>query len=303
MNWTTELIELFKNDILVKRESRINQILGDEPLIFPERIPFYLGDIGLRNNNIVIDLTTEEKIQLIELKEIPNTIFKYLNWNPYLFQSQLFDSLFKERFLLIRKGRQLGVTTILIDFLIHQCLLNIGSQNLVVCTSNKSIENIYNKLISDLRMIPLAFQVGISKKEEFSILWENGSTIKFRTEKNLTLNQNYDNIILSDSSYFENLSFLLNRVVPTMSSLKNGRIIIDGNITYKKSFFNDLCYGNKFPFKETIINSMNVPTRDSLWEKNKISIFGIEKYLSEFMCLIPETEEWNREFNLYQLLK
>jgi hypothetical protein len=48
---------------------------------------------------------------------------------------------------------------------------------------------------------------------------------------------------------------------------------------------------------------MSVPTRDILWEKNLISIIGIEGYLSEFLCLIPETEEWNREFNLYQLLK
>jgi len=302
MNWTTELINTFRNEAQVRRDSRISQILGDEEPHFPDRLPFLDGYVNIRNTNIIVELTEEEIMEFHQLKEIPNTIFNYFNQQPFLYQSQLFDSLFMDRFSLIRKGRQVGITNLLLNFVLHQVLTNNNSHNLIVGVKDQDLHHIQLNLLGKLGKIPIGFQKGLVENNKFKMKWENGSSITLFRDSKLALSQNYNNIILLDASYFNDLSMILNSIVPAVSARRDGRIILEGNITTKNSFFNDLCGGNKFPFQEKIINSLSFPNRDGNWEAQQIKMVGLENYLAEFLCLIPGAPEWNREINLHQLL-
>lgn len=298
MNWTSELIDLFRNDESSIRDHKLATLLGEEKT-FPEKYPFFNGDKFLRNSEVVIEFSNGEKKELIELKQIPNKFFKYTKMEPYLFQSQLFDNLFKERFVLIRKGRQLGISKIIFNYSLYKLLMCKSS---ILVISNKPSESL-NMLIQTLRKIPIIYQVGIKKITKSKIEWENGSLIKFISYNNLIIGRNYDVTLLLDSSFCSNLSMILNSIVPSISARVNEQIIIEGNILNSPCFFNELCAGNKFPFKEYIINSLNVPNRDQKWEDDQIfCLGGVEEYLTEFMCLIPGTKEWNREINLRKLL-
>lgn len=301
MNWTTELIKTFQNEKILRRDSRISQILGEEPL-FPPRLPFFQKEENIRNSNIIVELTEEEILEYLSLRDIPNTIFKYFDQIPYLFQTQLFDSLFKDRFSIIRKGRQIGLTNILINFLLYQVLMNNDSHNIIMGIKNQDLHHIQQIFLAKLERIPIGFQSGMTRIQDFRLNWENGSSITLTSKIEHVISQNYDNIILLDASHFNDLSMILNMIVPTVSARTQGRIILEGNISTKKSFFNDLCSGNKFPFHEKIVDSLSVPNRDDLWERQMIQRIGLENYLTEFLCLIPGTTEYNREVNLNKLL-
>jgi hypothetical protein len=295
--WTSELIELYRDDIVTRRDKKLCDILGEET-IFPEGSPFFLNDNYLRNSGISIELSDGEKEELIKIINFPNYIFRYSSITPYLFQSQLFDELFKERFVLIRHGRQLGISNIVNHFILNQ-VLSTKSETLVIC--NKPLLE-FQKFLEILRRIPIIYQVGISKSGQLSINWENGSSLRFLSYNKLTIDRNYDNIIILDASHCKDLSNILNSIVPTISARTSGRIIMEGNISLKPSFFNELCAG-KFPFKEKIIDSLSVPNRDQNWINREIkNIGGLEYFLTEYMCLIPGTKEWNREINLHKLL-
>lgn len=303
MNWTTELIDLYRSDIISRRDSRISQILGDELPTFPESIPFFQHDKELRNSNIIIESTEEEIIKFLELKEIPNNIFQFSSLLPHLFHVDTFKFITDQRFTILRKGRQLGISNLILLFVLQQILTENGKKTLILSNKKQDLIKFRENFLTTLKRVPLHLQKGIQKLNKLEMIWEDKSILKLRTVDNQNwLSQNYDNIILLDASFFKDLSMILNMIVPPVSSRTNGRIIIEGNILNKKCFFNDLCNGNKFPFQEKIVNSMNVPFRDENWENQQIQSFGLEIYLAEFMCLIPGTLEYNRQINLHQLL-
>lgn len=294
MEWNTGLIESFRDDIQSQREYYLSNLL-DEDSIYPNTNPFFKGDKYLRNKGILFDLSPVELENIIHSQKYPDYIFRYLGISPYVFQKNLLKSLLTNRINLIVKGRQVGSSRVLEAYILYKCYFS--TNNIIICSPKP--RDFFLKILNTLKTIPHYFQVGIIDISDTKITFENGSSILF-TDPDYIYSHG-DILILTDAFYLS--KDMVNDILPIFYSRKSN-LIIEGCVTTNISYFNDFYQSNecKKYFNTHVINSISIPHRDDYWSKTMIDIYSLDSFLSEFLCLVPGTPEWNREKNLYQLL-
>ena len=198
------------------------------------------------------------------------------------YQTTLLESLRTNKFSLIKHSRQMGVSTVLVEFIVETLLeQNNTNNNTIILFTEKlaSAKHLLNKIrldgrISDLKKI----------KDTVSILQlENGNLIKIASTLDGLRALNSTHVIIDNACFINRLDDIISCIIPVLSSQFNSKLIIASSNKKGSSFFNNLFNDNENNF---IKNKLH-------WSIDEENIKKYEEYK-----LIVDSETFKIEMDL-----
>ena len=203
----------------------------------------------------------------------------------YDFQKDLTASFTKNRFTIINKGRQLGVSTLIAAFSTWMILFYKDKNILVIATKAETAKNIINKVRIIIKNIPQdLFIAKITTDNKHSIELSNGSKIKsVSTSKDAGRSEALSLLIIDEAAHVDNLDELWTGLYPTLAT--GGRCILastpngTGN-KFHKLYVDGETSSNDFS-AVTLPWSVH-PERDEEWFKNETHNLPRKKIAQEY---------------------
>jgi hypothetical protein len=195
------------------------------------------------------------------------------------FQKTLLTSLNENRFSLIKHSRQMGVSTVLIEFIIEN-LLNENNKTIVLFTEKlSSCKELLNKIRLDNRIISLK-----KTKDTVSYLeFENGNRIKIASSLDGLRGYGFEYLIIDNACFVGNLDNLLTNILPILNAKTNSKLILASSNKKGYSYFNELFSNDNNIFIKNILH----------WSIDEENLKKYEEYR-----LIVDSETFKVEMDL-----
>lgn len=298
MIWTTESIKEYDDDPnKIMRESKINSIIDNKDKF---KSPYFNDIKGLRKS-IKFKNTEDEIEYLLKLKKNPKLIdrnikFKHLSGQTSSLcftgiQEEIIDTIHNNRYIVLNTARQIGSSMAIFSYILYYLSVN-NSKNILIISDKTSLYTI-DSFISLYKSLDFFIKPGILKMNKSKIYFDNGNSILFNNS--VPLGTNFDLIFLLDFAYHPNSEDILKHIM--IYNMISSQVIIQSqpnkkDDTFSKLFLNDdkIWYRKKF-------------TLSLIDEKSVIKKIGISSYLKEYLCLFPESKEYNRLSNIYKILE
>jgi hypothetical protein len=187
------------------------------------------------------------------------------------YQITLLESLKIDRFSLIKHSRQMGVSTVLTEFIIELLLTNENNNIIIICEKLSSSKHLLNKIRIDNRL----FDLKKIKNNTRRLDYENGNSIRIISNLDGLRGHEYSHVIIDNACFINNLSDFLTTITPMLNIKKNSQLIIASNNKKGWSFFNDLFKNNDNIFKKHLIKWELNEKYDEIWYNN------LKNYLSD----------------------
>ena len=200
------------------------------------------------------------------------------------YQTTLLESLHTNKFSLIKHSRQMGVSTVLIEFIIETLLEQNNTNNTIILFTEKlaSAKDLLRKISLDARISNLKkIKDTISKIE-----LENGNLIKIASTLDGLRGYNYTHVVIDNGCFINSLDVIISSIIPVLTSEFNSKLIIASSNKKGYSFFNDLFKDNENNF---IKNKLH-------WTIDEENIKKYEEYK-----LIVDAETFKIEMDLEEL--
>jgi len=208
------------------------------------------------------------------------------------YQQDLLDTFKTHRFVLVKHSRQMGVTTTIIEHIIH-LLLDDKKHTIIFFTLNSTIgKEILNKIRTDNRVSGVGF---VNQKTNVLVL-NNGNKVKLGITSDSFRGDNFTDFILDNGCFINNLKQLIQIAQVNLASQKYSSIIISSSNKKGVSDFNELFNDTKNIFKKQLIHWSSNKELDNEWSDK------IKKQMSEadFKCEYdlldtPQEEKNNKD--------
>lgn len=206
----------------------------------------------------------------------------------YDFQEKMVETFFQNRFTITMCSRQVGKSTTVLAFFLHQILFN---KNFAVCISANKLQ-IATDLLGRLKLayehLPMFLKQGVRQWARTKIVLSNGSKAFAAATSSSAVRGGSYNILLLDEFAFvpDNMANeFYASVFPTISSGKTTKVIMvstpNGMNLFHK-FWVDAEYGRN-DFVPIKVRWDQVPGRDKEWMEATIrNIGGQEKFDQEY---------------------
>lgn len=101
-----------------------------------------------------------------------------INFHLYSFQEQCLTDFDKHRFVIINKGRQLGLSTLIAGFALYKMIFNSDFNSLVIATKQEVAKNLVTKVRVMHENLPSWLKAQTEEDNKLSLRFKNGSQIK-----------------------------------------------------------------------------------------------------------------------------
>lgn len=263
---------------------------------------------GTRKANILYSYNEEE---IIEYSKCYNDVCyfseKYCkimiddgstnNINLRDYQINILNKYSSNRFFINLISRQMGIDVINAIYFLHKMLFSVNINIGIISHKSMSSVSILDKIKNIYKNLPFFLKKGIVAWNNKNIIFENGSLIDVITfyNKGLSIDKNYDMILLNEFSKIKEQEYLYKLIFPTISSISNSQLFIksgpNGNC-----FFNKLVeetedgHPNRNVFNILRTYWWQVKGRDDKWKQEEIKKLGSEELFME-------------EYGLYFIIK
>lgn len=195
------------------------------------------------------------------------------------FQKTLLNSLNEHRFSLVKHSRQMGVSTVLIEFIIEK-LINKNDITIVLFAEKlSSCKGLLNKIRLDNRIISLK-----KIKETVSYLeLENGNRIKIASTLDGLRGYGFEYLVIDNACFISNLDNLLTSILPILTYRETTKLIIASSNKKGNSYFNELFSDDNNIFVKNILH----------WSIDEENIKKYEEYK-----LLVDSETFKIEMDL-----
>lgn len=178
-------------------------------------------------------------------------------------------------------------STITVGFALHQLLFKSYYNIVLLAQDHSSAKELLSKLKLALENIPLFLQQGITKLNENSIFFENGSRVFAKaSSKNAVRGRAVNCIITDELAHVSEAEEMFASIWPTISSGKTTKFFaISTPMGY--NLFHKLwveAERGSNGFVPITIPWNAVPGRDDEWKKNEIAAFGQDFFDREYNC-------------------
>lgn len=163
--------------------------------------------------------------------------FEVMDYVPTSKQQVILDTLVNNKFNIIRKSRQVGVSTALLVGVIEKM---ISSPGIRVCMVNHKSAMCYHT--RDL-LIDLFNSIGVTEFDEqnkFRVSLPNGSYVSFITNSNQFSAQSWDWVVFDEAAYIESLPLMLGMA----KGMANCDITLSSTPSPKYTEFNNLYFSS-----------------------------------------------------------
>jgi hypothetical protein len=263
-------------------------------------IKHYLANPKLKKTNVVLDLTKEQVHEFIRCSKDPiyfiENYVKIITLDRglvqiklYPFQKQAVLDINHNRRVIVKAGRQVGKTTMVVGYILWYILFNEDKFIAILANKAPTAREILNRIKIAYESMPLWLQQGVRVWNKGDIELENNCRVMATSTASSAIRGYSISLLYLDEFAFvpSNIADeFFTSVYPTISSGETSKILISstpcGMNHYYRMWTEAIEGYNGFKYIEA--NWRQVPGRTQQWANEQRKVLGEEKFLQEMEC-------------------
>lgn len=266
----------------------------------PTRIKNYLGNPNLKRINMALQMTEEQVREYIKCAEDPIYFIEhyvkiitldkgFVQIKLYPFQKEAIVDINENRRVIVKAGRQVGKTTMVVGYILWYILFNEDKFVAILANKAPTAREILNRIKIAYESLPLWLQQGVRVWNKGDIELENNCRVMATSTASSAIRGYSISLLYLDEFAFvpSNIADeFFTSVYPTISSGTQSKILISSTpngMNHYYRMWTEAIEGQN-GFKHIEANWRQVPGRDQAWADDQRRILGEEKFLQEMEC-------------------
>lgn len=264
------------------------------------RMKHYLGNPKLKRVGISQSMTEEQITEFIRCSKDPIYFIEnyvkiitldkgFVQIKLYPFQKEAVTDINDNRRVIVKAGRQVGKTTMVVGYILWYILFNEDKFVAILANKAPTAREILNRIKIAYEALPLWLQQGVRVWNKGDIELENNCRVMATSTASSAIRGYSISLLYLDEFAFvpSNIADeFFTSVYPTISSGTQSKILIsstpNGMNHYYRMWTEAVEGQNGFTHIEA--NWRQVPGRDQAWADDQRRILGEEKFLQEMEC-------------------
>jgi len=267
---------------------------------FQTRIKNYLGNPHLKKINMPLQLTEDEVREYVKCSKNPIYFIEryvkiitldegFINISLYPFQKQAIEDINQNRRVILKAGRQLGKTTMIVGYILWYILFNQDKFVAILANKAPTAREILSRIKIAYEALPLWIQQGVKTWNKGDIELENNCRVMATSTASSAIRGFSISLLYLDEFAFvpSNIAEeFFTSVYPTISSGTSSKILISSTPNGMNHFYKmwTQAVENQNGFLHIEANWRQVPGRDQKWADEQRAVLGEQKYFQEVEC-------------------
>jgi len=264
------------------------------------KLKHYLGNPKLKRVNMPMQLTEDQIREFIKCSKDPIYFIEnyvkiitldkgFVQISLYPFQKQAVQDINDNRRVIVKAGRQVGKTTMVVGYILWYILFNEDKFVAILANKAPTAREILNRIKIAYESLPLWLQQGVRVWNKGDIELENNCRIMATSTASSAIRGYSISLLYLDEFAFvpSNIADeFFTSVYPTISSGTQSKILISSTpngMNHYYRMWTEAVEGQN-GFKHIEANWRQVPGRDQAWADDQRRILGEEKFLQEMEC-------------------
>lgn len=269
------------------------------------KIDAYRANPNLKRVGIPIEYTEDQLSEYMKCMDDPvyfarnyitivNVDHGLMKFNLWPFQEDMLNKFYSDRFVICKMPRQVGKSTTIIAYLLHQLLFRDNTNIAILANKGSTARELLSRLQLAYENLPMWIQQGIVTWNKGNIELENGSkALAASTSSSAVRGSSFNIIFLDEFAFVPNnqAEQFFNSVYPTISSGKTSKVLIVSTPNGLNKFYRmwkDATEGRS-TYTPVEVHWSMVPGRDEKWKEETIRNTSEEQFRQEFECLDGDT--------------
>jgi hypothetical protein len=264
------------------------------------KLKHYLGNPSLKRINMPMQLTEEQVREYVKCAKDPIYFIEnyvkiitldkgFVQISLYPFQRQAVKDINDNRRVIVKAGRQVGKTTMVVGYILWYILFNEDKFVAILANKAPTAREILNRIKIAYEALPLWLQQGVRTWNKGDIELENNCRVMATSTASSAIRGYSISLLYLDEFAFvpSNIADeFFTSVYPTISSGTQSKILISSTpngMNHYYRMWTEAVEGQN-GFKHIEANWRQVPGRDQAWADDQRRILGEEKFLQEMEC-------------------
>jgi hypothetical protein len=264
------------------------------------KLKHYLGNPHLKRINMPMQLTEEQVREYVKCAKDPIYFIEnyvkiitldkgFVQISLYPFQRQAVKDINDNRRVIVKAGRQVGKTTMVVGYILWYILFNEDKFVAILANKAPTAREILNRIKIAYEALPLWLQQGVRTWNKGDIELENNCRVMATSTASSAIRGYSISLLYLDEFAFvpSNIADeFFTSVYPTISSGTQSKILISSTpngMNHYYRMWTEAAEGQN-GFKHIEANWRQVPGRDQAWADDQRRILGEEKFLQEMEC-------------------
>ncbi len=266
----------------------------------PSKLKHYLGNPNLKRVNMPLQLTEDQVREFVRCAQDPIYFIEhyvkiitldkgFVQISLYPFQRQAITDINENRRVIVKAGRQVGKTTMVVGYILWYILFNEDKFVAILANKAPTAREILNRIKIAYESLPLWLQQGVRTWNKGDIELENNCRVMATSTASSAIRGYSISLLYLDEFAFvpSNIADeFFTSVYPTISSGTQSKILISSTpngMNHYYRMWTEAVEGQN-GFKHIEANWRQVPGRDQAWADDQRRILGEEKFLQEMEC-------------------
>ena len=264
------------------------------------KLKHYLGNPHLKRVNMPMQLTEEQVREYVKCAKDPIYFIEnyvkiitldkgFVQISLYPFQRQAVKDINDNRRVIVKAGRQVGKTTMVVGYILWYILFNEDKFVAILANKAPTAREILNRIKIAYEALPLWLQQGVRTWNKGDIELENNCRVMATSTASSAIRGYSISLLYLDEFAFvpSNIADeFFTSVYPTISSGTQSKILISSTPNGMNHYYRMWTEASEGQngFKHIEANWRQVPGRDQAWADDQRRILGEEKFLQEMEC-------------------
>jgi hypothetical protein len=261
---------------------------------------YYLGNPRLKKVGIAQSMTEDQVREFILCSQDPIYFIEryvkiitldrgFVSISLYPFQKQAINDINQNRQVILKAGRQLGKTTMVVGYILWYILFNEDKFVAILANKAPTAREILNRIKIAYEALPLWLQQGVKTWNKGDIELENNCRVMATSTASSAIRGYSISLLYLDEFAFvpSNIADeFFTSVYPTISSGTTSKILISSTPNGMNHFYRmwTEAVEGQSGFMYIEANWRQVPGRDQKWADDQRRVLGEQKYLQEVEC-------------------
>lgn len=264
------------------------------------RMKHYLGNPHLKRVGIAQEMNENQVTEFFKCSQDPVYFIEnyvkvitldkgFVQIKLYPFQRQAINDINDNRSVIVKAGRQIGKTTMVVGYILWYILFNEDKFVAILANKAPTAREILNRIKIAYEALPLWLQQGVKTWNKGDIELENNCRVMATSTASSAIRGYSISLLYLDEFAFVPTNIaeeFFTSVYPTISSGTTSKILIsstpNGMNHYYKMWTEAIEGVNGFMHIEA--NWRQIPGRDQRWADEQRRVLGEQKYLQEIEC-------------------
>jgi len=264
------------------------------------KMKHYLGNPHLKRVGIAQNITEDQVREFYKCSQDPIYFAEnyvkvitldhgFVQIKLYPFQRQAITDINDNRRVIVKAGRQVGKTTMVVAYILWYILFNQDKFVAILANKAPTAREILNRIKIAYEALPLWLQQGVRTWNKGDIELENNCRVMATSTASSAIRGYSISLLYLDEFAFVPTNIaeeFFTSVYPTISSGTTSKILIsstpNGMNHYYKMWTEAVDGHNGFMHIEA--NWRQIPGRDQMWADEQRRVLGEQKYLQEMEC-------------------